>query len=72
MKNGEDKKDSDSEFEDNIHYEKKFTKNIQCPKILNKFTKFQFEEYLTNCQKIDFCSFLLKISKHLPNSLKIQ
>ena len=30
------------------HYEKKFTKNIQCPEILNKFTKFQFEEYLTN------------------------
>ena len=54
------------------HYEKKFTKNIQCPKILNKFTKFQFEEYLKKCQKIDFCEFLLKISKNLLNSLNIQ
>ena len=50
------------------HYEKKFTKNIQCPKILNKFTKFQFEEYLTNCQRFIFCLFLLisfKFTKYL-------
>ena len=40
------------------HYEKKFTKNIQCSKILNKFTKFQFEEYFTNCQTIEFHVFL--------------
>ena len=51
------------------HYEKKFTKNILCPKILNKFTKF--EEYLTNCQKINFCLVLLKISKNLLNLLNI-
>ena len=43
-----------------IHYEKKFTKTIQCPKILNKFTTFQFEEFLTDCQKIHFCLFFLK------------
>ena len=54
-----------------IHYEKEFTKTIQCPKILNKYTKFQFEEYLTN-SKIIFCLFLLKISKNLLNSLNIQ
>ena len=34
------------------HYEKKFTKNIYCPKIFNKFAKF-----LTDCQKNSFVYF---------------
>ena len=43
-----------------LHYEKKFTKSFKCPTILNKFTKFQFEEYFTNCQKIEFHVFFTK------------
>ena len=52
------------------HYEKRFTKNNYCPKILNRFTKFQFEEYFTNCPKIEFRVFLLKIRNICLNSLK--
>ena len=55
-----------------IHYEKKFTKNIQCPNILYKFTKFQSEDYFTNCQKTEFGVFLLNISKYLFEFTKIQ
>ena len=41
------------------------SKYFKSPNIMNKLCKFLFQEYFTNCQKLEFHVFLLKISKYL-------
>ena len=42
------KKIDQSDGDKAVHYEKKSTKHFKSPNILNKFSKFSFEEYFTS------------------------